>query len=79
MQKKQIKLTTEVQDWICKLIAHGSSPEQVSNYLERHRGLKLHHETICQFIYREKDNGGELHKHLRIANKPYRKRYGKYD
>lgn len=76
---KHIKLTAEVQSWIRTLIKQDLSPEQVSNYLERHRGLRLHHETIYQFIYRDKTNGGELHKHLRIANKPYRKRYGKYD
>ena len=34
---------------------------------------------MYQFIYRDKANGGVLHKHLRIANKPYRKSYGKYD
>ena len=77
--KKHIKLTDEVQSWIRTLIEQDLSPEQVSNYLEMHRGLRLHHETIYQFIYRDKGHGGELHKHLRIANKPYRKRYGKYD
>ena len=41
--------------------------------------MRLHHETIYQFVYRDKAQGGELHKHLRIASKPYRKRYGKYD
>jgi len=76
---KHIKLTAEVENWIRKLIEQDLSPEQVSNYLKTHRGLKLHHETIYQFIYRDKVNGGELHKHLRIANKPYRKRYRQYD
>ena len=76
---KHIKLTVEAQNWIRKLIEQDLSPEQVSNYLKTHRGLTLHHETIYQFIYRDKTHGGELHKHLRIANKPYRKRYGKYD
>lgn len=77
--RKHIKLTAEVQGWIRTLIEQDLSPEQVCAYLERHRELKLHHETIYQFIYREKGRGGELHQHLRIANKPYRKRYGKYD
>lgn len=35
------------------------------------------HERIYQFIYRDKTNGGELYKHLRVASKKYRKRYGK--
>ena len=76
---KHIKLTEEVQQWIRNLVKKDLSPEQVVDYLEKKRGVKLHHETVYQFIYRDKANGGELHKHLRIANKPYRKRYGKYD
>jgi len=47
--KKHIKLTAEVQGWIRRLIEQDLSPEQVSNYLERHHDLKLHHETIYQF------------------------------
>lgn len=77
--KKHVKLTTKVQSWIRTLIEQDLSPEQISNYLEDHCGVRLHHETIYQYIYRDKANGGLLHTHLRIANKPYRKRYGKYD
>lgn len=77
--KKHIKLTAEVQSWIRTLIEQDLSPEQVCAYLERHRELKLHHETVYQFIYCDKGRGGELYQHLRIAHKPYRKRYGKYD
>ena len=76
---KQIKLTETVQQWIRTLIKKDLSPQQVVSYLEKKRDVKLHHETVYQFIYRDKANGGELYKHLRIANKPYRKRYGKYD
>jgi len=77
--KKHIKLTHEVQGWIRTLIKQDLSPEQVVDYLKKHRDIQLHHETVYQFIYRDKADGGELHQHLRIANKPYRKRYGKYD
>lgn len=77
--KKHIKLTVDVQNWIRTLVKQDLSPEQVVGYLKRHQGIQLHHETIYQFIYRDKAHGGELHKHLRIANKPYRKRYGKHD
>jgi len=77
--KKSIKLTAQVQGWIETLIKQDLSPEQISSYLQKHRGVKLHHETIYQYIYCDKANGGALYKHLRIANKPYRKRYGKYD
>ena len=77
--RKRIKLTLDVQGWIRTLIEQDLSPEQVVDYLNHHRGIRLHHETIYQFIYRDKAGGGTMHQHLRIANKPYRKRYGKYD
>lgn len=77
--KKRIKLTAEVQGWIRCLIEQDLSPEQVADYLNEYRGVQLHHETIYQLIYGDKANGGNLHTHLRIANKPYRKRYGKHD
>jgi len=76
---KMIKLTAEVQGWIRCLIKQDLSPQQVVDYLLEYRGLALHHETVYQFIYRDKAEGGDLHRHLRIANKPYRKRYGKHD
>ncbi len=77
--KKHIKMTAEVQGWIQHLIEQDLSPEQVADYLKAHRNTKLHHETIYQYIYQDKAQGGDLHTHLRIANKPYRKRYGKND
>ena len=39
----------------------------------------LHHETIYQYIYRDKARGGKLHKTLTRACKKYKKRYGSYD
>ncbi|WP_460047638.1 IS30 family transposase, partial [Sessilibacter sp. MAH2] len=40
---------------------------------------QLHHETIYQLVYTDKAQGGDLYTHLRIAAKPYRKRYGHND
>jgi len=77
--KKRIKLTPKVQESIGHLIKQDLSPEQVAGYLEKKLHIQLHHETIYQFIYDDKERGGVLYKHLRIANKPYRKRYGSYD
>ncbi|MCU7882440.1 MAG: IS30 family transposase [Candidatus Thiodiazotropha sp. (ex Lucinoma aequizonata)] len=31
------------------------------------------------WFYEDKAAGGDLYKHLRVASKPYRKRYGHYD
>ena len=41
--------------------------------------LTISHETIYRHIWADKRHGGQLHVHLRCANKPYRKRYGTYD
>ena len=76
---KYCKVTVEVRGWIKQLIRQQLSPQQVSDYLKKHRKLTLHHGTIYQIIYADKRAGGELYKHLRIASKPYRKRYGHYD
>lgn len=76
---KAHKVTEEVRAQIEKLIRQELSPQQVVDYLVRHTGVSLHHETIYQLIYEDKAVGGNLYCHLRIVSKPYRKRYGKND
>lgn len=76
---KAAKITDQVWGWIEQLIRQDLSPQQVVDYLETHKKLSLHHETVYQLIYADKAAGGDLFKHLRIVPKPYRKRYGSYD
>ena len=57
------------QDW---------SPEQISGRLFMEQGISISHESIYLHIYRDKHQGGDLHKHLRCQKKR-RKRYGKQD
>lgn len=76
---KAFKVTAIIRDMIERLIRQDLSPQQVSGYLKRHIGVSLHHETIYQIILADKANGGDLYTHLRVASKPYRKRYGHYD
>ena len=76
---KAKKLTDEVVGWIKKLLRQELSPQQVVDYLDKHKDVSLHPETIYLLIYKEKISGGNLHQHLRIASKPYRKRYGSYE
>ncbi len=52
------------------------SPEQISQYCKTNKIEMVSHERIYQFVYADKKQGGTLYKHLRIASKPYRKRYG---
>jgi len=76
---KARKLTGEVRGWIETLIRQELSPQQVVDYLKRHKRLSLHHETVYGLIYADKASGGDLYTHLRVASRPYRKRYGHYD
>jgi len=76
---KHRKVTEEVYGWIESLLRQELSPEQVVDYLVRHRGISLHFETVYQLIYADKAANGNLYQHLRIVSKAYRKRYGSYD
>ena len=76
---KARKVTQEVATWVETLLRQQLSPEQVVDYLRRFRGISLHHETVYQLVYADKAEGGDLHQHLRIMSKTYRKRYGSYD
>jgi IS30 family transposase len=57
------------------------SPEQVIGYMRRHQLInsKMSHETIYQYVWRDKKNGGDLWTHLRQSSKQRRKRYNAYD
>lgn len=79
MAHKAIKVTDEVMGWIESLLRQELSPQQVVDYLKRHHGVSLHHETVYQIVYADKAAGGDLYTHLRVVSKPYRKRYGHYD
>lgn len=55
------------------------SPEQITGYLRRLNQPCFSHETIYQYIWRDKVNGGNLWTHLRQSPKIRRKRYKAYD
>jgi len=76
---KSCKVNEQVIRWIRTLLRQELSPEQVVDYLKRHRKLSLHHETVYRLVYADKARGGSLYRHLRILSKPYRKRYGQYE
>jgi len=52
------------------------SPEQIAGYCKKNDIPMVSHERIYQFIYQDKAEDGQLYKHLRVASKMYRKRYG---
>jgi len=76
IKRKAVKLTTKIADIIAGYIRQDWSPEQVVGWLEKEGIIKLHHETIYQYILSDKHSGGDLYTHLRHQNKTYRKRYG---
>jgi len=57
------------------------SPEQIVGIIRRFKLMKrrMSHETIYQYIWRDKAAGGQLWRHLRQASKRRRKRYNAYD
>lgn len=64
-----------------KLLRCDYSPEQIVGHIRRFRLMKrrMSHETIYQYIWRDKAQGGRLWRHLRQASKRRRKRYNAYD
>lgn len=75
MKKKSVKLTDKIKEILNKCIEKDWSPEQISGRLEKLGVVSLHHETIYQYLLRDKKAGGKLYKHLRHQNKTYRKRF----
>jgi IS30 family transposase len=61
-----------------KLVNEQWSPEQISGWMKRHLAYSVSHECIYQHIWRDKQQGGNLYKHLRHASKKYSKRSAKH-
>jgi IS30 family transposase len=55
------------------------SPEQISGHLRLHGELSISHETIYIHVWRDKEAGGHLYRHLRCSPKLRRKRHSSYD
>ena len=64
-----------------KLLRKKWSPEQIAGHIRRYNLMErsLSHETIYQYIWRDKASGGKLWTHLRQSPKQRRKRYKSYD
>jgi IS30 family transposase len=64
-----------------KLLRKKWSPEQIVGHIYRFKLMTkcMSHETIYQYIWRDKSQGGDLWTHLRQSPKQRRKRYKAYD
>lgn len=71
------RFTMAMERFIAQKLAQEQwSPEQIKGYCDTNNIEMASHERIYQFIYQDKAKGGNLYKHLRVASKKYRKRYG---
>ncbi|MFT5579142.1 MAG: IS30 family transposase [Paraglaciecola psychrophila] len=65
---------------ICNCLENGLSPVAIAGRLElEFKELRISHETIYQWIYRDKREGGKTHKRLLRAYRGTRKRHRAHD
>ena len=80
--RRQSKYTARIKsdawDRVEQLLHEDWSPEQISNWLRREENIRISHEWIYRYILKDRQQGGELHTHLRYRKKR-KKRYGSYD
>jgi IS30 family transposase len=77
-QSGRHKVPENVWMLVADKIRQELSPEQVSGWMKRNEIYLLSHEAIYQYIYRDKQKGGNLYCHLR-RHKTRRKRTGSYE
>jgi len=82
LERRQDKVRTSITlgHWqrIESLIRKEWSPEEIGARLRMEGGRFVSHEWIYQYIYADKENGGDLHTFLRCQKKR-KKRYGSND
>lgn len=71
---KRERLTAEIRAIIDKLIQEDYSPEQIVGYCKKKSIDCVSHETIYQYIWKNKKEKGDLHTHLRRQGRKYRQR-----
>lgn len=77
-QRKKRKMTTEVLLYVEKMLCDRQwSPEQIAGRMKRDLSISVSHESIYRLIWKNKRDGGSLHKHLRRKGKKYSKRGSK--
>jgi len=76
--KRRRRIDEATRQWVERLLREDWSPEQISLWLRKEKGIRVSHEWIYQYVLRDKRNGGDLYQHLR-CQKVRRKRYGSYD
>lgn len=77
---KHVKFTPEIQQIVNMGLEMDFSPEQIvgRSKLQGVEGM-VSHERIYQYVWEDKRNGGDWHKHLRRKGRHHRKRGNKRD
>ena len=76
-QRVRPRITAAQWIQVAALLRQQWSPEQISGRLALERQARISHESIYQYVYADKAEGGTLYRHLR-CQKQRRKRYGSY-
>jgi IS30 family transposase len=63
--KSRPRVADAVWQTVCQLLRLDWSPEQISLWLAQERQIGISPEWIYQYIFRDKQFGGRLHRHLR--------------
>ena len=71
---KHKHFTLEVEEYVVSKLKDDYSPEQISGTAKVEGERCVSHETIYQYVWKNKKQGGELYKHLRNKGRKYRKR-----
>jgi IS30 family transposase len=69
------RISPDTWSLVKRLLRKDWSPEQISGWLVKEFQITVSHESIYQFILKDKQQGGNLYRHLRCKKKR-RKRYG---
>lgn len=69
-------VSEQLKQEIDKRIKKEFSPEQITGQMRKEGEDSRSHSWIYLYIWKDKDQGGDLYKHLRRANKKKRKKYG---
>ncbi|EJL6834750.1 IS30 family transposase, partial [Vibrio cholerae] len=70
--RRNQRITQQQYNQVVHFIKKDWSPAQVVGRMKRYKQPTISHESIYQFIWRDKANGGTLWKHLRQSTKQRR-------
>lgn len=76
-KNKHQTFTPQVEQSVVYLLKQDYSPEQINGRIKKENNTCVSAETIYQFIWQDKKDGGTLYKHLRTKGKKYKKRGNK--